>query len=205
MELLKSNLQFFAEEGADDGAPTPSEDEDKKTEVDVVDEEDESEKEGEEKLFTQAELEEKVKARLARERRKQDEERQKEAEKAEADRLEKQGEFKELLEKERAKVAEFEKKEAQQEKRNKIVEEFKTHGLNQEQAESKVKWVEKAIETDDDIKEVVSEFAGEFKTETYAEPSAGFGKTKKAEPQDDEEYGQKMLDRVRGLTKTKYQ
>jgi len=204
-DSLKLKLQFFAEKDVDDDASKSSAEDVDNKDNETGDGDKQSEKQSEEKTFTQAELEQILADRLARADRKREQAEQKAKDEAEKKRLEEQGEYKALLEKTQAQLAEYEQKEQQRVKTEKIVAEFKKHGLSQEQAEGKVKWVENAIEDDDQIESVVSEFANEFKTETYADPSAGFGKTKTPEPQDDEEYGQKMLDRVRGLTKTKYQ
>ena len=204
-DFLKLNLQFFAEEGANGGAADGGSDDDKQTPDEPADDKKPDNDGGDdEKKFTQAEFEAKLKERLARKDRQLEEERKAAEEEAERKRLEEQGEYKTLLEKANERIAEFEAKEAARERREKVVDALKTQGLTDEQANKHAKWVEKSIESDDDIEAVASEYASEFKTDTYADPSAGYGKPKKAEPQSDENYGQEVLDRVRGLTKTQY-
>lgn len=209
-DFLKLNLQFFAEDGADGGAPDGGSDDDKQTPDEPADDKkpDNDGKDGggdsggeggsnNEDMIPKSEVNRIVQDRLARDRKEREDA-------AEAKRLADQGEYKKLLDKANARIAEFEAEEAAKERREKVVDALKTQGLTEEQANKHAKWVEKSIESDDDIEAVASEYASEFKTDTYADPSAGYGKSKKAEPQSDENYGQEVLDRVRGLTKTQY-
>lgn len=201
MDIFKTNFTLFAEEGADGGAGTPDDG------TDVAEGEGDNNKEpdnnSEEKTFTQAELDEIIKNRLAQEKRTREREIEKAREAEEKKRLEENDEFKELYDKAQAKLAEYDAREAQRERQETIVSKLKEHGFSDEQATKHAERVSKFV-SDDTMDDEIREYADDFKTANTVDPSAGFGRSKKAEPQSDEEYGQNMLDRVRGLTKTQY-
>lgn len=187
------NLQYFAEGDVDpevDGI---------EIEVDDVKPTDK-----EEKQFTQADIDRIVKERLDRDRKKS--EAKAEQEKAEAAKklLEEQGEYKELLE---ATKAELEALKAEQEKRERdssIKSSLKASGLTDEQVEAHFQWVEGSVKEDSDVEDVVKRYVDTLNITTNVDPSGGFGKTSKPGPKVDEDAGKDLLDRVKGLSKVKY-
>lgn len=194
-DLLKLNLQHFADDGEGDGEGeevTP--DEKKQTE---------SEPDGdgtnkqEERTFTQAELDEILSKRLAREKKKAEEE-------AEEKRLKEQNEFKSLYEKSQEKIKEYERKEAERVRLETIVSKLKEHGFSDEQAQKHSSRINKLADDDESLEDEIKDYVSDFKSANTIEPSAGFGKKGEHKYEEDEEYGKNTLERVRGLSKTQY-
>src|SRR5699024_5899999 len=189
-EPLRLNLQFFAEEGDDnpDVTDAPSiEDETK------VDDKQSENKRDAEKSYTAEDVNRIVQERLARERKKAEE-------KAEAERLEEQGEYKDLLEKERAKVRELEEAKALAERKQSIQSKLAAKGLSGEEVTKYAKYVEKLVDSDEEIDGAVNEVYGDFvavKEASYQDPSAGFGGSKDPEPKSAEEIGREAVRNLR--------
>lgn len=198
-ELLKLNLQHFAEpegnsdspEGGDakgddksnEGGDTPSGNSDNKPEGG-----------GEEKRFTQAELEEILKDRLKREKKKAEE-------KAEQERLEEQGEYKELLEAARADLEAKEAEIAARDRKDLISTKLAAKGLSAEDVQKYSKYVDKLVDDEDEIDGAVDEVYNDFisvQQAQYGDPSAGFGGSKKPEQKGDDETGKSLYQQIRG-------
>src|SRR5699024_12409423 len=88
-----------------------------------------------EKMLTQAEFESALKARLARERRKQEEEDERKKKEAEQARLKEEGKYKELLETYQTEMAQMKAKEAKRERHADLVAKRKGHGFNDKDAD----------------------------------------------------------------------
>lgn len=198
IEKLKLNLQHFAEpedKGTDDTEQS--------TEENKVDEpqgdgspEDKTDggSEESEKRFTQAELDEIIKDRLKREKKKAEDE-------AERKRLEDQGEYKELLEKATQRLAEKEAEIAERDRKALITNKLAAKGLSGEDVQKYSKYVEKLVGEDDEVDGVVDEVYNDFvsaKQASYGDPSAGFGESKKPEQKGDDEAGRSLYQSLRG-------
>lgn len=188
---LRLNIQFFAEEGDDN----PSETNDAASdEVETkVDAEQSGKKDEAEKAYSADDVNRIVQERLARERKKAEE-------KAEAERLEEQGEYKDLLEKERAKVRELEEAKALAERKQSIQSKLAAKGLSGEEVTKYAKYVEKLVDSDEEIDGAVNEVYGDFvavKQASYQDPSAGFGDSEQPEQKSAEEIGREAVRNLR--------
>lgn len=188
---LRLNIQFFAEEG--DGEPSVDSDAPTNDMETKVDAEQSEEKDEAEKKFSAEDVNRIVKERLAREREAAEK-------KAEDERLEAQGEYKDLLEKERAKVRELEEAKALAERKQTIQSKLAAKGLSGEEVTKYAKYVEKLVDSDEEIDGVVDEVYGDFvavKQASYQDPSAGFGDVKDPEPKSAEEIGREAVRNLR--------
>lgn len=188
---LRLNIQFFAEEGDDN--PSESNDAASNETETKVDAEQSEERDEAEKAYSADDVNRIVQERLARERKKAEE-------KAEAERLEEQGEYKDLLEKERAKVRELEEAKALAERKQSIQSKLAAKGLSGEEVAKYAKYVEKLVDSDEEIDGVVDEVYGDFeavKQAEYQDPSAGFGDKKEPKQKSAEELGREAVRNLR--------
>lgn len=189
-EPLRLNLQFFAEEGDDNPDVTDAPSNEDETKVD--DKQSENKRDAE-KSYTAEDVNRIVQERLARERKKAEE-------KAEAERLEEQGEYRELLEKERAKVRELEEAKALAERKQTIQSKLASKGLSGEEVTKYSKYVEKLVDSDEEIDEAVEEVYEDFvavKQSVYQDPSAGFGDSKEPEQKTGVDFGRELVRNLR--------
>lgn len=189
---LRLNIQFFAEEG--DGEPNVDSDAPTNETETKVDEEQPGKQSEAEKAYSADDVNRIVQERLARERKKAEE-------KAEAERLEEQGEYKDLLEKERAKVRELEEAKALAERKQSIQSKLAAKGLSGEEVAKYAKYVEKLVDSDEEIDGAVNEVYGDFvavKQAEYQDPSAGFGDSKQPEAKGKDEIGRSLYQSIRG-------
>lgn len=190
-EPLRLNLQFFAEEGDDnpvDNIDAPSNEDETK-----VDDKQSDNKDNAENTYTAEDVNRIVQERLARERKKAEE-------KAEAERLEEQGEYKDLLEKERAKVRELEEAKALAERKQTIQSKLASKGLSGEEVAKYSKYVERLVDSDEEIDGAVEEVYGDFvavKQAEYQDPSAGFGDSKEPEQKTGVDFGRELVRNLR--------
>lgn len=188
---LRLNIQFFAEEGDDNPGETndaSSNEVEKKVDAEQSEEKDEAEK-----AYSADDVNRIVQERLARERKKAEE-------KAEAERLEEQGEYKDLLEKERAKVRELEEAKALAERNQSIQSKLSAKGLSGEEVAKYAKYVEKLVDSDEEIDGVVNEVYGDFvavKQAEFQDPSAGFGDKKEPKQKSAEDIGREAVRNLR--------
>lgn len=201
-KLLKLNLQHFADGGEPTNDPEPKGDEPNGDEP-KGDEgaSDKGEGNGEEKLFTQAELEEKIKNRLNREKKARDEAVQKEKDKAEQERLEENGEYKELLEKVQQQLADKDAEIAARDRKDSINTKLAAKGLSSADIPKYAKYVEILVDNEDEIDGAVDEVYNDFvsaKQAQYGDPSAGFGEQKKPTQKGDDETGKSLYQQLRG-------
>ena len=200
-KFLKLNLQHFAEQGDGGSEGVDGADNLDAADNDQKDNQSEEIVQGEGKTFTQAELEQIIADRLAREKRKQEAEANKLKEAEEKKRLEEQGEYKTLLEKAQEELA---KKEAEIELRDRkeaIRTKLAEKGLDANVITTHAKYVEGLVSGGAEIEDAVEEVYNDFiKTATpkYQEPSAGFGTRKEPEAKSDEDYGRELFKRIRG-------
>lgn len=195
-DTLKLNLQHFAEEAEDKPETEPEE----KDQEGVEGGEPEAPESDGEKRFTQAELDQIIADRLAREKKKSDEAKKKAEEKAEQERLEEQGEYKELLDKARQDLANKEAEIAARDRKDSINTKLAAKGLNGEDVARYSKYVERLVTNDEEIDQAVEEVYSDFvvaKQESYGDPSAGFGDSKKPEQLDDKDLGRSLYERIR--------
>lgn len=180
-DLLRLNLQFFSDEDQPTDEPTGAaapEDEPKGTDEPAS------------KVFTQDEVNAIVAERLARFKKKQEDE-------AEQSRLEEQGEYKQLLEKANATIAELKEKEALAARKQAIAEKLVEKGVKHEDVPRYAKYVDKLVETDEDIEPAVNSVYEDFNAgHSYADPSAGFGGAKQREQKSPTEYGAELFKRL---------
>src|SRR5699024_10176111 len=198
-ELLKLNLQHFGD-GSDDPTEEPEHDD---KDMDKGDDK-KSGDDKPEKMLTQEEFESALKARLARERRKQEEEDERKKKEAEQARLEGEGKYKELLETYQTELAQMKAKEAERERHAEIVAILKGHGFDDKDADKHATRIGKYVSDDDDLESEIKDYASDFKAASTVDPSAGYGDKGSHKHKDDEDYGQDVLDRVKGLSRTKF-
>lgn len=183
-DLLRLNIQFFAEDDTND-EPNPEPDEDDESNEDLTDDES-----NEEKVFTQAEVDRIVKDRLARERKKQKEE-------EELKRQEEQGEYKALYEKSQQKLAEIIRKTT-------VESALLKAGYTEDQIERYSKYVEGEDESEinESVQELVKDITpGNSKEQLGDDPSPYPANSKSPEPKDGLEYGKQAYERIRKLKK----
>lgn len=188
---LRLNIQYFADKG--DGNPgvdnvAASNEGETKVDAEQPDKQDDAEK-----SYSADDVNRIVQERLARERKKADEQ-------AEAERLEAQGEYKDLLEKERAKVQELEAAKQLAERKQAIQSALAAKGLSGEEVTKYAKYVEKLVDSDEEIDGVVDEVYGDFvavKQAEFQDPSAGFGDRKEPEQKSDEDFGRELVRKLR--------
>ena len=172
--------------------------------TEVEKQEEETSVETDEKLFTQAELEQKIRERLAREKRKAEREIEEARREAERQKNEEDGNYKELYESLQTELSALKEEKALQERHDDLVSRLKKLGLNDEQASKGANRLSKYV-TDDDIDTEVADYADDIKNANIVDPSPGVvGNRKVPTPQDDADYGNKMLEAVRGLKRTKF-
>lgn len=203
---LKLNLQHFADEGTKDTDPEPKPNPEPKDESgnaeDVNSEGEGGDKEGgqsdDEKRFTQAELEDILKDRLAREKKAREDDKKKAEDEAERKRLEEQGEYKTLLDGAREELANKEAEIAEKNRRDSINAKLEAKGLGPEDVTRYTKYVEKLVGSDDEDEQIdgaVNEVYNDFvatKQSQSGDPSAGFGDSKKPEQQGADEFGRSL-------------
>ena len=199
---LKLNLQHFAEDPSEPkGDDTPTGD----NVPEGSEESGESKPEGSEgegeKRFTQAELDQIIADRLAREKRAQEKAEQEAADEAERKRLEEQGEYKTLLENAQQALAEKEAEIAARDRKDKIDTKLAAKGLSAEDVKRYAKYVEALAKDEDELDSVIEDVYSDYvvaKQESYGDPSAGFGDSKEPSPQGDDEIGRSLFKRIRG-------
>ncbi|MCU7556541.1 capsid assembly scaffolding protein Gp46 family protein [Macrococcus capreoli] len=188
-ETLRLNLQFFSDEA--DGEPTETDDVVDNEENDVDESANEPDKK-EGKVYTQEEIDQIIKDRLARDRKKRDEE-------EEQKRLEEQGEYKELLDKANATIAELQAEKARAEREKSINDKLLAKGLSSEEVTKYSKYVDKLAETDEELETAVESVYSDFvaaKQAAYKDPSAGFGESKGSEQKGDDDFGRELFKRL---------
>lgn len=197
-ELLKLNLQHFADEGGSDEGDSGEGETNSAQEADSSNEgEGTGEESGEqpgEKRFTQAELDKIIADRLAREKKKAEDE-------AERKRLEDEGEYKELLQKAKEDLADKEAEIAARDRKDSINTKLAEKKLSAEDIARYSKYVETLVIGGKEIDDAVEEVYGDFvvaKQSEYGDPSGGFGEGKEAEPKSSTDFGKELFKRVRG-------
>src|SRR5699024_8086358 len=115
-----------------------------------------------------------------------------------------EGKYKELLETYQTDLAQMKAKEAERERHAEIVAKLKGHGFNDKDADKHATRIGKYVSDDDDLESEIKDYASDFKAASTVDPSAGYGDKGSHKPKDDEDYGQDVLDRVKGLSRTKF-
>lgn len=182
-DLLRLDIQFFAEDDTKDESITETDDVDPKE--DLTDD-----KTDEEKAFTQAEVDRIVKDRLARERKKQKEE-------EELKQAEEQGKYKELYEKTQEQLAEITRKAL-------LESALLKAGYTEDQIERYSKYVEGEDESEinESVQELVKDITpGNSKEQLGDDPSPYPAQRKTPTPKDGLEYGKQAYERIRKLKK----
>lgn len=182
-DLLRLDIQFFAEDDTKDESITETDDVDPKE--DLTDD-----KTDEEKAFTQAEVDRIVKDRLARERKKQKEE-------EELKQAEEQGKYKELYEKTQEQLAEITRKSI-------LESALLKAGYTEDQIERYSKYVEGEDESEinESVQELVKDITpGNSKEQLGDDPSPYPAQRKTPAPKDGLEYGKQAYERIRKLKK----
>src|SRR5699024_4690588 len=151
-ELLKLNLQHFGD-GSDDPTNEPEHDD-----KDMDKGDDKKSDDGKpEKMLTQAEFESALKARLARERRKQEEEDERKKKEAQKERVKEEGKYKELFYTYKTELVQMKVREAECERYAERVAKLKGHGCNDKDADKNItrigKYVSDDIELESEIKD----------------------------------------------------
>lgn len=182
-ELLRLNIQFFAEDDTKDESTPETDDVDPKE--DLTDD-----KTDEEKAFTQAEVDRIVKDRLARDRKKQKEE-------EELKQAEEQGKYKELYEKTQEQLAEITRKSL-------LDSALLKAGYTEDQIERYSKYIEGEDESEinESVQELVKDITpGNSKEQLGDDPSPYPAQRKDPAPKDGLEYGKQAYERIRKLKK----
>ena len=182
-DLLRLNIQFFAEDKPEDDLKDEPEIEDETTDLD-------SEETDEDKAFTQAEVDRIVKDRLARERKKQKEE-------EELKQAEEQGKYKELYEKTQEQLAEITRKAL-------LESALLKAGYTEDQIERYSKYIEGEDESEinESVQVLVKDITpGNSKEQLGDDPSPYPAQRKTPAPKDGLEYGKQAYERIRKLKK----
>lgn len=197
-ELLRLHLQQLMSEeddGGGAGAESTGAEDDKAGEDETGAEPGKDNGEGgEEKSFTQAELDAIIQERLARERKKQDDAKKQAEEEAKQKRLEEQEEWKELAQSLQAQIDEHKTKSIESTKQTKLI----SAGYSEEQAELLHKLVDG--ETDEDITASVEELKKTVPVnkKEYVDPSENNGRSPGRKKTDKTEVGTSAWDRIKG-------
>lgn len=191
---LRLNLQHFAED-PDDKKDDVEDVKDDVQDTDPSDKgSDDKPEDKEERRFTQAELDEIIRDRLKREKKKAEDE-------AEQTRLEEQGEYKELLDKAKQDLAAKEAEIAARDRKDTIYTKLSAKGLSAEDVTRYAKYVEALAKDEDELDSVIEDVYSDYvvaKQADYGDPSGGFGDKKEPKQVGDDDSGRSLYKSLRG-------